>query len=422
MSTPPVLRGRLAAILEVGMLVALVAWLGGTYLSVRAQLDALPPGSQAYQFALFRSDDSLGLAATVGLIGVGLLAARRWWPRLGFVGVAAVVLLLHVRYPILVTSQAATILMVAIAAFWATLAAPRMLPTAVAALTVSAVATIPLYAVNRSLTEATRPGPALPDLSSFASTVEALLVTGAGLAAAALLRHSTGLTERLAASNAELVAQREAMARAAVVDERVRIARELHDVVAHHVATMTVHAGAARQVIGADPTAAAGSLRHIEQSGRDAVAELHRLLGFLRQGGDTADEDDSRAPTPSLQHLARLVASYPLEVTVAVSGDVESVPASLDVSIYRIIQEALTNVVKHSTAAEASVGVDVGPEIITVAVTDAGRPTGTGAGTGHGVLGVRERAALHGGTVEVGPDGDRGWSVRAYLPRDGRAA
>lgn len=419
MTSPPVLRGRLVTGLELAMLAALVAWLTGSYLSVRAQLDALPPGSRAYQFALYRSDDSLGLAAAVGLVGVGFLATRRWWPRAGFVGVSAAVLVLHTRYPILIASQAATVLMVTIAAFWAALAAHRILPVAITALTVSAVATVPLYAVNRSLTEAIQAGTALPDLSSLASTVEALLLTGAGLAAAVLVRHSTRLTDRLAASNQQLLAQREAMAQAAVVDERVRIARELHDVVAHHVATMTVHAGAARQVIDADPAAAAASLHHIEQSGRDAVDELHRLLGFLRRGSDSGD-GAHRAPVPSLRHLDRLVDTFPLEVTVEVDGDLEGVPASLDVSVYRIVQEALTNVVKHSSASAATVAIDVGADLITVAVTDRGEPTGAGSGTGHGVMGVRERAALHGGTVEVGPDGDRGWAVRAHLPRDGR--
>ena len=210
--------------------------------------------------------------------------------------------------------------------------------------------------------------------------------------------------------------EREENARRAVFEERVRIARELHDVVAHHVSMMGVQAGAARVVIDRDRDRAKEALSAIEQSSRQAVAELHRLLGFLRQEGDT----DDLAPQPGLDQLDRLAQSMrdsDLDVAVSVEGEARSLPSTVDVSAYRIVQEALTNTLKHSAASHADVHVRFRPDELELEIVDDGRPNGahaTGPG-GLGLIGMRERAALHGGELSAGPAAGGGFAVRARL-------
>ncbi len=165
---------------------------------------------------------------------------------------------------------------------------------------------------------------------------------------------------------------REENARRAVFEERVRIARELHDVVAHHVSMMGVQAGAARVVIDRDRVKAKESLTAIEASSRQAVGELHRLLGFLRQAGD----QDDLAPRPGLSQLSQLAASMSdsdLAVEVSIEGEERSLPPMIDVSAYRIVQEALTNTLKHSAASRADVHVRYWPGELEVEIIDDGR-------------------------------------------------
>ncbi len=210
--------------------------------------------------------------------------------------------------------------------------------------------------------------------------------------------------------------EREESARRAVFEERVRIARELHDVVAHHVSTMGVQAGAARVVVDRDPARAKEALSAIELSSRQAVAELHRLLGFLRQAGDR----DDRAPQPGLSQLPRLAASMgdsDLAVAVSVEGEARPLPPTVDVSAYRIVQEALTNTLKHSAASRADVHLRYWPDELEVEVVDDGRPGGAAADGpgGLGLIGMRERVALHGGQLSAGPAATGGFAVKARL-------
>jgi signal transduction histidine kinase len=203
----------------------------------------------------------------------------------------------------------------------------------------------------------------------------------------------------------------------AVFEERVRIARELHDVVAHHVSMMGVQAGAARLVIDADADKAKQALAAIERSSREAVAELHRLLGFLRQAGDS----DTLGPQPGLGELDRLAASLSdsaLAVEVSVEGEQRSLPPTVDVSAYRIVQEALTNTLKHSVASRAEVHLRYWPDELEVEVVDDGRPTAapSTASSGLGLIGMRERATLHGGQLSAGPAAGGGFAVKARLP------
>jgi signal transduction histidine kinase len=220
----------------------------------------------------------------------------------------------------------------------------------------------------------------------------------------------------LAAQAIELQREREVNARRAVLEERVRIARELHDVVAHHVSMMGVQAGAARVVIDRDRAKAKQALGAIEESSRQAVAELHRLLGFLRQAGDR----DDLAGRPGVSQLPRLAASMSdshLAVEVSVEGETRSLPPTVDHSAYRIVQEALTNTLKHSVASRADVHVRYWPDELEVEIVDDGRPNGasSSASGGLGLIGMRERAALHGGQLSAGPAAGGGFAVRARL-------
>lgn len=225
----------------------------------------------------------------------------------------------------------------------------------------------------------------------------------------------------LEARNAELVAEREEKARRAVLDERVRIARELHDVVAHHVSVMGVQAGAARHVLAKDPAAAAAALGVIEGSSRTAVAEMRKLLGVLRsgRGGAPDAEDGERTAASGVGDLGALVGAleHPgLVATFAEVGEPRPLPTAMSVSVYRIAQEALTNVVKHSRARSVDVRLRWLSDEVELEVVDDGRGTGTGEGSGLGLMGMRERAHLQGGILDAGPRPVGGFRVRARFP------
>lgn len=213
---------------------------------------------------------------------------------------------------------------------------------------------------------------------------------------------------------AVLEREREQDLRRATSEERGRIARELHDVIAHGVTVMVVQAGAADQIIERDPARARQALVAIQDTGRQALTDLRRLLGLVR------DDDTMRlAPRPGLQELDALVdemrmAGVPIEVEIR--GTPRELPAGVDLSAYRILQEALTNVLKHAGEARARVVVAYAPNAIELEVVDDGRAQAQGHG--HGLVGMRERVMLYGGTLEAGPAEARGYRVRARLPLD----
>jgi signal transduction histidine kinase len=224
-----------------------------------------------------------------------------------------------------------------------------------------------------------------------------------------------------------LATQSEQLREHAVTAERLRIARELHDVVAHHVAVMGIQAGAARKVLTRDPDAAAAALQQVENSSREAVGEMRSLLGTLRSNG--ADAPD-RGPEPGLGDLPALVEQARgsgLEVSYAAHDDLDigadGIPPALGLSLYRTVQEALANVRRHSTARSASVVVRFArmgsAKYAEVEVLDDGRPLRGTSGTGLGLLGMRERVTLHGGEVETGPRALGGYRVRVRLPIKG---
>jgi signal transduction histidine kinase len=209
--------------------------------------------------------------------------------------------------------------------------------------------------------------------------------------------------------------ERDLAAREAVTEERARIARELHDVVAHSVSVMVVQAQAGPRLLG-HPERVRSTFGSIEASGREALTELRRLLGVLR----TADEQLAIGPQPgldSLQSLVEQVRAAGLEVEFRVEGLPVQLPAGIDLSAYRIVQEALTNTLKHAGSAEAQVTVRYGASALELEVADNGSGAGASANSGgHGLIGMRERAALYGGTLEAGSRNGHGYAVRARLP------
>jgi signal transduction histidine kinase len=215
--------------------------------------------------------------------------------------------------------------------------------------------------------------------------------------------------------NRELEEQRELQAQAAVVVERGRIARELHDVIAHNISMIVVQAGAAARVLEGEQPHVSGALEAIEATGRKTVDEMRRLLGVLRR----ADDGLALAPQPDLDDLEALAAQVGdagLSVDLRVEGAPTAVPPGVGLSAYRIVQEALTNALKHGHATRADVTVRYTPGVLELEVRDDGSGTeSANGGGGHGLIGMRERVALWGGDLAAGRE-QTGWTVRARLP------
>lgn len=209
--------------------------------------------------------------------------------------------------------------------------------------------------------------------------------------------------------------EREERARAAVADEQRRIARELHDAVAHAMSVMVVQAEAAEEMLGRDPERARAPVQRIQRVGRDGLAEMRRLLGVLRR-----DESPAMAPQPGLAAidvLAHEIRAAGLPVDVAVAGHPRSLPVGVDISAYRIVQEALTNALRHARASHVLVRVAYG-DVLELDVEDDGVGAPPRANRGHGLVGMRERVALYGGKLEAGPRSGGGFRIHATLPYD----
>ena len=212
-----------------------------------------------------------------------------------------------------------------------------------------------------------------------------------------------------------LIVEREEQARAAVLEERTRIARELHDVVAHAISVIVLQARGARHEFDAEPANARAAIDAIERTASQALAEMRRLLAMLRAD----DESVPMAPQPTLAHVDTLVAQVRgagLPVDVRVEGERRELPPGVDVTAYRIVQEALTNALKHAGPARARVLMRYDPDALTVVVADTGAGVANGSAGGHGLAGMRERVAVFGGELESGPGTDGGFEVRARLP------
>jgi signal transduction histidine kinase len=209
--------------------------------------------------------------------------------------------------------------------------------------------------------------------------------------------------------------EREERAHVAVADERARIARELHDVVGHSVSVMTVQASAVRRLLRPEQRREREALLVVERTGREALAEMRRMVGVLRR----PEEAPALAPLPSLEHLGKLVeqtreAGLPVELRV--EGESVQLPAGVDLTAYRLIQEGLTNAIKHARATRAEVLVRFTGEHVELAVSDDGSGDGSGDGGGLGLVGMRERVLVYGGELEAGPGPGGGYRLRAKLP------
>jgi signal transduction histidine kinase len=251
------------------------------------------------------------------------------------------------------------------------------------------------------------------------TTMTSDVFASAGYTAAAWL---SGLllqiqARRDAERSAALAAAQSLRADQALADERARIARELHDMVAHSVTVMVLQAAAVRRRLDPTHDAERDLLAGVEQAGRDAVTELRRTLGLLR-GAETAGTVPQRG-LADLDELLDQIREAGVAVQFATEGEPRPLPASLDLSAYRIVQEALTNVLKHSAARRAAVTIRYLPEELrlTIADTGGGRPQpGAAADGGHGLVGMRERAAMFGGRLAAGPEPGGGYRVSVTLP------
>jgi signal transduction histidine kinase len=249
-----------------------------------------------------------------------------------------------------------------------------------------------------------------------------LAFVGAPWAAGLTIRLRRERETELNAENDRLRREQEEQAARAVAEERSRIARELHDVVAHAISVTVLQARGARATLDANPAAVRRALDAIEQTNTAALGDMRRLLAVLRDTEPDGMTVDDHAPQPSLAHLERLVAhvresGVPVEVDVV--GTPQVLPPGVDLSAYRIVQEALTNVLKHAADARARVVLEYADDALAVTVTDDGIPgpvNGTEPGGGHGLIGIQERVAVVGGEVVAGPGPDGGFEIRATLP------
>jgi signal transduction histidine kinase len=230
------------------------------------------------------------------------------------------------------------------------------------------------------------------------------------------MRYRRGYYAALEDKAARLEAERHAQAKIAAAAERARIARELHDVVAHHVSVMVVQADGAGYALRSDPDRAQAALSAIASTGRQALTEMRRLLGVLR----SADQHAELAPMPGLDELRELLdqaRAAGLEVSYTLTGTPRELPEGAELAAYRVVQESLTNTRKHAgLAATAAVTLRYEPDGLTVEVTDDGIAPVSDQPGGHGLAGMRERIAMYGGTVQAGPRPGGGFGVTAHLP------
>jgi signal transduction histidine kinase len=255
----------------------------------------------------------------------------------------------------------------------------------------------------------------------------ALVLMGSALALGVALRVQVERAIAFAVAADRARRMQEATAQAAVHEERARIARELHDVVAHNVGLIVLQAGGARTVLATDPERARTALRQVEETGRQTLTEMRHLVGILRE-----DEDQERQPLPRLERLPALVdeaRASGLTVDLAVEGSPVELPAGLELAAYRLIQEALTNASKHAPRSHVRVHLGYEPDRLRIEVSDDGGSSSAATATGrdapdrgHGLIGMRERVQMYGGRMQTRAMPGGGFRVEATLPLSGEAA
>jgi signal transduction histidine kinase len=342
-----------------------------------------------------------GLAAPLLLVITGSVAFRRRWP----LGVGVVVMISNDvlgavgGYGTSLAHAAAWMCSLYAIAVWTD---TRRFLIGVAVLALGNVAA---YAAPGGATSISDAG-----IFTWLPTLAMVLVRGA-------VRGRQLRADALAARAELLEREHELRAHEAVAEERARIARELHDLVAHNVSVMVVQAGAERHALGPEQASTREALASIEQAGRQALVEARRLLGMLRRKDDGSELE----PQPSVDHIDVLVEQIEragLPVSLAVEGERAPLPAGVDLCAYRIVQEGLTNALKHAGPAHAEVVLRYAPRALDVEVRDDGRgpARANGDGAGHGLIGMRERVALYGGALETGARDGGGFAIHAHLP------
>jgi signal transduction histidine kinase len=337
-----------------------------------------------------------------------LLTVAAWLP-----------LIIRIRYPFAVLAASAAIDTVQIA-----LIAHRYDATIVPVATILAVYTVTSSRPARFAW----PAAAVVAIAQF-STAAAIVTTHDQnlflywnwVAVAAIVGQLVQERRRRIATAAERTAE---IARREVTAERIRIAHELHDVLAHHIAVVNAQAGVAQYLLDSNPAAAREALAGIVENSKAALDELRSTLGLLR---DENHDDDALRPSPGLDQLPALIQGFRdtgMNVRFFSSGDPEPLSASVDLALFRIAQEALTNATKHAPGSDVTIRLQWDAAAVSLTVTDSGRTESSvqaakliGEGTGHGLLGMRERAIAAGGSVTAGPLADGGYEVSATLPR-----
>jgi signal transduction histidine kinase len=334
-------------------------------------------------------------ASLTTLVATGLLVVRRTQPLLCGVGSMAVLVIQQATIGDVQGASAFSVVALVIAMYSLGAFAPlrQALPSGIGCVIALCIVSI-------------AKGKPIGDITFVSIVIFAPWIAG-------MVIHRRHLRER------ELTIEGEKRARTAVEEERARIARELHDVVAHAMSVIVVQAGAERMVLGEGQESTRAVLEGIESTGRQALGEMRRLLGMMRAG----NEELALAPQPSVEHLPDLceqVSAAGLSVELVVEGDPAPLPPGVDVSAYRIVQEALTNALKHAGPASARVAVRYAPTELEVEVVDDGRgAAAVEANGGHGLIGMRERVTVYGGRLETGNRDAGGYAVRVRLPLSG---
>ncbi|HEX2150002.1 MAG TPA: sensor histidine kinase [Actinomycetota bacterium] len=341
-----------------------------------------------------------GYAYGMGVVAAAALVFRRVRPEITL----AVVLAVHVLYHLVGYPGAGPFPALMVALFGIAAAGLRWVAIASA---VGVAATALLMQVLGEGTPVLSPTIIMPAVLSAASVF-------AGEAAHNRSRYLAEVRERISRveQNREIETQRR------LTEERLRIARELHDIMAHTITVITVQAGEAQDALDTSPEQTREALRNIREASKEAMSELRATVGVLRESGEP---DDIRKPAPGMRDLPEMVQTAgggSLAATLEIRGEPRPLPAAAELTAYRIVQESLTNVIRHSGAAKASVVVSYQPSVVCVEVEDDGRGVaGTPAG-GHGIRGMRERAEAVGGRLEAGPRPEGGFRVWAVLPAE----
>ena len=341
---------------------------------------------------------------TAYLVAAAATLSRRRAPRLALAVVAPIAVA-----SLCLRAGGPTVFLVALTLYSVTAASSRRAAATVTCLMAAAILTATLAGGGQQVAQAAISGVALIGLGWLA-----------GENTRASRVYTAQQAERAAEKKAAAAAQQAGQVSRALADERAQIARDLHDIVAHAMSVIAVRSGVARMVIDSDPDQARDALAIIEITTRRALHEMRLLVGMLRDPGDRAAE---LSPVPGLADLDRLIADTAVAGVIAevdVEGEARPLPPAADLSAYRIVQEALTNVVRHVGPTRARVLIGYRPGELNIEVTDAGprgpvpRPIAR-AGGGHGLIGMRERAALFGGKLEAGPHAG-GFRVQVTLP------